>query len=98
MSTGSPRAVRMIRWYQRAFDGRLSPCRFSPSCSSYALEAFETHGTRRGGYLTLRRLIRCRPFGPSGWDPVPEPTAGPQGADRTRQTFTCQTSTGQKGC
>ena len=93
MSTGSPRAVRMIRWYQRAFDGRLSPCRFTPSCSSYALEAFETHGTRRGASLTVRRLIRCRPFGPSGWDPVPEAMVGPHGANITCETLTCE-----KGC
>jgi putative membrane protein insertion efficiency factor len=52
---------------------RPSPCRFSPSCSNYAHEAFECHGTARGFWLTLRRLSRCRPFGPSGWDPVPEP-------------------------
>jgi uncharacterized protein len=98
VTTGSPRAVRMIRWYQRAFDGRLSPCRFSPSCSSYALEAFESHGTRRGAYLTVRRLMRCRPFGPSGWDPVPEPAVGPHGAKLTGQTVTRETWTCEKGC
>ncbi|MFM7687465.1 MAG: membrane protein insertion efficiency factor YidD [Actinomycetota bacterium] len=54
-------------------EGRPSPCRFTPSCSSYSLEAFRSHGTLRGFFLTLRRLLRCRPFGPSGWDPVPEP-------------------------
>jgi uncharacterized protein len=70
--TGSSRAVRTIRWYQRLVEGRPSPCRFTPSCSSYAVEAFERHGTWRGGMLTARRLIRCRPFGPSGWDPVPD--------------------------
>ncbi|MBU6314870.1 MAG: membrane protein insertion efficiency factor YidD [Acidobacteria bacterium] len=63
----------MILWYQRGMEGRPSPCRFTPSCSSYALEALRTHGTFRGLILTLRRLLRCRPFGPSGWDPVPEP-------------------------
>jgi uncharacterized protein len=68
-----PRLVRMVDWYQRAAEGRLSPCRFSPSCSSYAREALLVHGTRRGLWLTVRRLARCRPFGPSGWDPVPEP-------------------------
>jgi putative membrane protein insertion efficiency factor len=54
-------------------EGRPSPCRFTPSCSAYALEALDTHGTRRGLWLTLRRLVRCRPFGPSGYDPVPLP-------------------------
>jgi hypothetical protein len=62
----------MIRWYQRSFAGRPSPCRFHPTCSHYAAEAFEVHGTGRGFWLTLRRLARCRPFGPSGFDPVPE--------------------------
>ncbi|MFN8021201.1 MAG: membrane protein insertion efficiency factor YidD [Acidimicrobiales bacterium] len=66
--------MRSILWYQRSVDGRPSPCRFTPTCSSYALEALEVHGTRRGLWLTVRRLLRCRPFGPSGWDPVPEPT------------------------
>jgi len=68
-----PRLQRMILWYQRGLEGRPSPCRFTPSCSSYALEALDTHGTWRGVRLTIRRLLRCRPFGPSGWDPVPEP-------------------------
>ena len=65
------RAMSMIRFYQGAVEGRPSPCRFTPSCSSYAHEAFEVHGTRRGLWLTVRRLVRCRPFGPSGFDPVP---------------------------
>lgn len=64
--------IRAVLWYQRAMDGRPSPCRFSPSCSAYALEALQVHGTLRGLKLTLRRFLRCRPFGPSGWDPVPE--------------------------
>ncbi len=64
---------RLILTYQRAMEGRPSPCRFTPSCSAYALEALDTHGTRRGLWLTLRRLVRCRPFGPSGYDPVPLP-------------------------
>ena len=71
-SSGRTTAVRLVLWYQRLFEGRPSPCRFSPSCSAFALEALEIHGTRRGLLLTLRRLSRCRPFGPSGWDPVPE--------------------------
>ena len=68
-----PRLVRLVEWYQRLADGRPSPCRFSPSCSSYAREALLVHGTGRGLWLTVRRLTRCRPFGPSGWDPVPLP-------------------------
>ena len=79
------RALAMIELYQRAFEGRPSPCRFFPSCSSYAHEAFEVHGTRHGAYLTTRRLLRCRPLGPSGFDPVPEPhskCADSMGAER----------------
>ena len=68
-----PRLVRLVEWYQRAFEGRPSPCRFTPSCSAYAHEALLVHGTGRGVWLTVRRLSRCRPFGPSGWDPVPLP-------------------------
>jgi putative membrane protein insertion efficiency factor len=70
--------VRLIRSYQCAVDGRPSPCRFTPSCSAYGIEALQTHGTWRGLGLTLRRLLRCRPFGPSGWDPVPEPSTTTQ--------------------
>jgi putative membrane protein insertion efficiency factor len=70
--SAEPRLVRLVDWYQRAFDGRPSPCRFTPSCSTYAKEALVVHGTTRGTWLTLRRLVRCRPFGPSGFDPVPE--------------------------
>jgi hypothetical protein len=67
-------ALAWIEAYQRAFAGRPSPCRFYPTCSNYAHEAFALHGTGRGGWLTLRRLLRCRPLGPSGFDPVPDPT------------------------
>ena len=69
------RLIAAVRWYQRAFDGRPSPCRFTPSCSCYAVEALDVHGAGRGLWLTVRRLLRCRPFGPSGFDPVPEPTS-----------------------
>lgn len=61
-----------IRAYQLARTGRVSPCRFTPSCSQYAAEALTRHGARTGMALTLRRLIRCRPGGPYGFDPVPE--------------------------
>jgi putative membrane protein insertion efficiency factor len=60
-----------IDFYQRAREGRPSPCRFTPSCSSYAHESLNRHGVGRGTWLTVRRLVRCRPFGPSGYDPVP---------------------------
>ena len=63
--------IRLVIAYQRAMEGRPSPCRFTPSCSSYAVEALQVHGSARGLWLTIRRLVRCRPFGPQGWDPVP---------------------------
>ncbi len=64
--------VFLIRLYQVARSGRVSPCRFTPTCSHYALESVTRHGTRRGLALTARRLGRCRPGGPYGFDPVPE--------------------------
>jgi putative membrane protein insertion efficiency factor len=63
--------LRAVVAYQRAFEDRPSPCRFFPSCSEYSREAIEIHGSGRGLWLTVRRLARCRPFGPSGFDPVP---------------------------
>jgi putative membrane protein insertion efficiency factor len=65
--------LRAIAAYQRAFAGRPSPCRFYPSCSEYSREAIERYGAGRGLVLTIRRLARCRPLGPSGFDPVPDP-------------------------
>jgi putative membrane protein insertion efficiency factor len=72
MSRAAALALRAVGAYRTAFAGRPSPCRFFPSCSEYAEEAIHAHGAVRGGWLTARRLCRCRPFGPSGYDPVPE--------------------------
>ena len=66
------RALRSgVRAYQAARAGRPSPCRFTPSCSAYAVEALEVHGAARGSWLAVRRVSRCRPLGGKGWDPVP---------------------------
>jgi hypothetical protein len=62
----------VVRAYQLVRIGRVSPCRFTPTCSQYAVEAVERHGARRGLLLAARRLGRCRPGGPSGYDPIPE--------------------------
>jgi len=62
---------RLIRAYQWVFAGRISPCRYEPSCSNYALGSLETHGLLRGSWLATRRLGRCHPWGGHGWDPVP---------------------------
>jgi putative membrane protein insertion efficiency factor len=62
-----------IHTYQKLRSGRISPCRFYPSCSEYALEAVALHGARRGTFFATRRILRCRPLGPHGIDLVPEP-------------------------
>lgn len=64
--------IALIRVYQSARIGRVSPCRFTPSCSHFAVEAVARHGARRGVALAAKRLARCRPGGPFGFDPVPE--------------------------
>jgi len=68
--------IRLALWSIRAYQLLIAPlfptcCRFTPSCSHYAAEAMARHGFRRGFYLSLRRLLRCHPFHPGGWDPVP---------------------------
>jgi len=61
-----------IRLYQMTISKTLpASCRFYPSCSHYGYEAVQKHGAIRGGWLTLRRLARCQPFNPGGYDPVP---------------------------
>ena len=63
--------LALFRVYQLARANRVSPCRFTPTCSQYAIEAVARHGAGRGVRLALRRLGRCRPGGPSGYDPIP---------------------------
>ena len=67
------RAARAtVRAYQVVVSPVLGPrCRFLPSCSEYAIDALERHGLWRGGWLALQRIVRCQPFGSSGYDPVP---------------------------
>ncbi len=65
-------AQGMVRLYQMLLSPFLgNQCRFHPSCSNYALEALDRYGAVKGGWLALRRLSRCHPYHPGGFDPVP---------------------------
>jgi len=65
-------ALVPLRFYKRFVSPLLPPmCRFDPTCSIYMMQAIEKHGTLRGVWLGMRRLSRCHPFNPGGWDPVP---------------------------
>jgi putative membrane protein insertion efficiency factor len=75
-------AVGALRLYKRFISPVLPPaCRFAPTCSEYAAEAIEKHGILRGGTLAVRRLARCGPWNPGGYDPVPN------GATHLSSTF-----------
>lgn len=70
--------IAIIRLYQvlvskplHLLCGPGAGCRFAPSCSEYGLQAVRYHGALRGGWLALKRIFRCHPWGGSGWDPVP---------------------------
>ncbi len=65
--------VSLIRFYQKYISPLKPPtCRFTPTCSTYAIQAIERFGVLKGGYLALLRIIRCNPLNPGGHDPVPE--------------------------
>jgi putative membrane protein insertion efficiency factor len=77
--------MALITGYRRFVSPLLAPrCRFAPSCSAYALEAVREHGALRGTWLAVRRIGRCHPFNPGGFDPVPPALhgrrPGPEGA------------------
>ena len=64
--------ILLVRFYQLCISPLKPPsCRFTPTCSQYAIEALRKHGAIKGLYLTIRRLLRCHPWGGSGYDPVP---------------------------
>jgi len=71
--------VLLITAYQRWVSPALGPrCRFAPSCSHYAVDALRAHGLLRGSWLAVRRIGRCHPWNPGGYDPVPLPVAAPR--------------------
>lgn len=71
--------LALLTVYKRIVSPLLPPaCRFSPTCSAYAADAIRTHGVWRGVRLTAARLLRCRPGGGGGHDPVPPVDAGPR--------------------
>jgi len=64
--------IFLIKVWQRTFSQVLPPsCRFTPSCSQYGVEAIQKYGALKGGWLTIKRIGRCHPFNPGGYDPVP---------------------------
>ncbi|HRZ20033.1 MAG TPA: membrane protein insertion efficiency factor YidD [Bacteroidales bacterium] len=64
--------ILLIRFYQAAISPYLPPsCRYTPTCSAYGVEAIKKYGPFRGGWLTLKRILSCHPWGGSGYDPVP---------------------------
>jgi putative membrane protein insertion efficiency factor len=70
-------AVGLVRLYQAGISPLLpAACRFTPTCSNYALAAIERFGVAKGGWLALRRIMRCHPFGGRGYDPVPPAPGG----------------------
>lgn len=75
--------VRIYQWTLRPFIG--AQCRFEPSCSHYAVEALRSHGTARGTVLSARRILRCNPWSPGGYDPVPNPPR----SDQSRSACRC---------
>lgn len=70
--SGSSIALFLLRFYKRMISPLLPPmCRFEPTCSVYTMQAVEKYGALRGVWLGMKRLARCHPFNPGGWDPVP---------------------------
>ncbi|ATF16460.1 membrane protein insertion efficiency factor YidD [Brevibacillus sp. HB1.4B] len=74
---GETMMVKIMVWLIRGYQLMISPykppsCRFAPTCSHYAIESIRRFGAWRGGWLALRRILKCHPFHPGGYDPVPD--------------------------
>ena len=65
--------IALVRFYQKGISPFFpSACRYSPTCSQYTIEALQTHGLFKGGWMSLKRIISCNPWGDKGYDPVPK--------------------------
>ena len=70
--------IQLIRFYQRYISPLLGPsCRYYPTCSQYTIESIQVHGIFKGGFLAIRRVLRCHPGYPGGYDPVPKESHKP---------------------
>ncbi|MBK6833260.1 MAG: membrane protein insertion efficiency factor YidD [Bacteroidetes bacterium] len=64
--------IALVKFYQSAISPHTpAACRFQPTCSQYSIEALKKHGALKGGWLSLKRIFKCHPWGPHGYDPVP---------------------------
>ncbi len=78
--------MALVRFY-RGFISPITPpaCRYTPTCSAYALESLERYGALKGGWMAMRRILRCHPWGGSGYDPVPLPDGESPSATHTAE-------------
>lgn len=64
--------ILLFRFYQKVISPMFPPsCRFNPTCSNYGIEAVQEHGGLKGGWMAIKRILKCHPFHPGGYDPVP---------------------------
>lgn len=77
--------IYIIRFYQKFISPMKPPsCRFHPTCSQYGVEAIQRFGALKGGYLTVRRILKCHPLHKGGWDPVPEKWPDKKGQEHSK--------------
>ena len=89
-------ALGLIRFYKQAISPMLPPtCRFTPSCSTYAFQAIERFGVAQGTWMGFKRICRCNPFCPGGYDPVPERYDALTGPPETPSTSGAPGDTGE---